>query len=90
MYLNSVGYDPQTGVVQDMNLRYGEFVEGIMEVIDLVSAGRVADSTKNISEQAARTGIRPGGSRKSNYKGDDPRQMTDEQLEATIKAGLGI
>jgi hypothetical protein len=90
VYLNTVGYDPNTGVVQNMDLRYGEFVEGLMDVINLVSAGKVADTSKKVAQQAAQTGIRPGGSRKVTYKGDDPSQMTDEQLEQAIKNGLRI
>lgn len=90
MYLSMVGYDPQTGVVQNTDLRYGEFVEGFMDVVELLATEKVAGSTKNVAKQAAQTGLRPGGSKKSTYQGDDPRQMTDEQLEAAISSGLGI
>lgn len=90
MYLNTVGYNPQTGVVQNSDLRYGEFVEGFMEAMDLISAGKVADSNRNVADQAARTGIRPGGTRKPAYQGSDPRKMTDEQLDAAIAASLHL
>lgn len=84
MYLNSVGYDPMTGLVNDTDLRYGEFVDALMDALDLMSTSKVADSTKNVAGQAARTGIRPGGSRTPSYKGSDPKKMTDEQLDAKI------
>lgn len=89
MFLNTVGYDPQTGVVQNSDLRYSEFVEGFMDVVELVASGKVAEGTRNVARRAAQTGVRPGGVAKSTYKGDDPRQMSDEQLEAMIKQGLG-
>lgn len=88
MYLNSVGYDPRTGVPQDLDLRYPDFVEGFMEALELVSVGRQADTTRNVTEQVARAGIRPGGSGKTIYRGTDPKKMSDEQLDAAIAQGL--
>lgn len=89
-FLKMVGYDPKTGVVQNQDIRYHEFVDSFMDVVELVSAGRVADSTKNVARKAAQTGVRPGGVAKTAYQGDDPRQMTDDQLEAAIAEGLGL
>ena len=89
MYLKTVGYDQNTGVVQNQDLRYGDFVDGFMDVVELVATGRTAESTKNVARQAAQTGVRPGGVAKPDYRGDDPRRMTDDQLDAAIKAGLG-
>lgn len=89
MYLSTVGYDQNTGVAMNLNLRYDEFVEGIQEMIELSATSQRADSTKNVARQAAQTGVRPGGVAKTAYQGNDPRQMTDEQLDARIAAGLG-
>jgi hypothetical protein len=89
MYLNAVGYDPNTGLVRNMDIRYGEFIDGVMDMIDMVSTGKVADSAKNIAGQAARTGVRPGGSTtKPVYQGGNPKKMTDAQLDAVINQAL--
>lgn len=88
MYLNTVGYDPQTRVVRNQDLRYNEFVEGFMGVVELVAGGKVAEGARSVAKQAAQTGTRPGGVAKA-YQGDDPSQMTDEQLDAMIASQLG-
>jgi hypothetical protein len=62
-YLNTAGYNPENGTVQNANVRYGEFVEGIMELADEMAGEKTASSTKNIAKQAAATGLRPDGSR---------------------------
>ena len=91
LYLNTVGYNPINGTVQDTDLRYSEFVEGFMDVLDLISNGKLADATASVASQAAGTGPRPSGNAKTPlYQGDDPKQMTDEQLDAAIAQGLGI
>lgn len=91
MFLNTVGYDPMTGVVSNQDLRYNEFVDGFMDVVELVANGKVADSANNIAKRTAQRGVRPGGNtKKANYQGDDPTQMSDEQLDAAIASGLGI
>lgn len=91
MYLNTVGYDPMTGVVRNQDLRYGEFVDGFMDVVQLVAQGKVADAAQNVARQSAQRGVRPGDqTKKATYQGNDPKQMSDEQLDAAIAAGLGI
>lgn len=80
-YLKTVGYDPQVGSVQNNNIRYEEYVEGMMELVDTLSQGKEADSQKNLAKQAAQTGVRPSGIRKD-YSGTDPSKMTLEQLQA--------
>lgn len=91
MYLNTVGYDPNMGVpTTNKDLRYPDFVEGIMEMVGMLSNGKVAETTKNVAKQAARTGIRPGGvQQRASYQGDDPSKMTDAQLAEAIKQNLG-
>lgn len=88
-YLSVVGYDQRNGTVQNTNLRYSEFVDGFMEVVELVSQALAADGNKAAVQQVARAGVRPGGKNNQPYTGDDPRQMSDEQLKAKIAEGLG-
>lgn len=80
-YLKTVGYDPNIGTVQNNNIRYEEYVDGMMELVDTLSQGKQADSQKNLAKQAAQTGVRPSGTRKT-YDGADPSKMTLEQLQA--------
>lgn len=80
-YLKTVGYDPQAGSVQNNNIRYEEYVDGMMELVETLSQGKAADSTKNLAKQAAQTGVRPSGVSKT-YSGADPSKMTLEQLQA--------
>lgn len=88
MFLKTVGYNPQNGTAQNQNIRYDEFVEGIVELRETLAAAKVVDSQANIASQAARTGVRPGGGTAKSYSGTDPSKMTDEQLEAEITASL--
>jgi hypothetical protein len=89
-YLKMVGYNPQTGQVQRNDIRYEEFVEAQFEKAARLNSISAAQSTKNLAKQAAKTGMRPGGAVKKPYQGDDPRKMTDDQLDEIIKANLGI
>lgn len=88
-YLSTAGYNPENGSVQNANVRYGEFVEGIMELANEMAGEKTAKTSKNIAKQAATTGLRPDGSRS---KGLDltkaPHQMSDEELKAVIAQNL--
>jgi hypothetical protein len=89
-YLNTVGFDPEKDTVVNSNVRYADFVEGIMELADEVGSEKTSNASKNIAKQAAQTAIRPGGGR---TKGLDlnkaPEQMSDEELKAVLaQAGL--
>lgn len=80
-YIASVGYDPKTDTVKNSNLRYSDFVEGLMELADGIAGKKSAQTAKNIVKQAANTGLRPDGSA---VKGLDlskhPKDMTNEEL----------
>lgn len=89
LYLRTVGYDPNSGAVANTNVRYEEFVDGIMEMVDTAAAAKSVDSKANLTKQAAQTGLRPSGTAKD-YGGDDPSKMSTEQLKARIEEGLGI
>lgn len=92
-YLNFVGYDPgdpSKGIpesVQRPDISYVDFVEADMEYADELASLKVKTTTQNIAKQAATTGLRPdGSSAKSLNLNKDPSQMTNEELEASIKA----
>lgn len=80
-YLKTVGYNAGTGMVQNNNIGYEEYVDAQMELVEALSASKSADSTRNLAKQAARTGVRPSGVSKS-YSGADPSKMSLEQLQA--------
>ncbi len=88
LFLTSVGYDDKTGTVNNNNLRYHEFVEGMMEMVEITAAGKTAESAKNVAQQAAATGVRPSGTAPTAYQGLDPKKMTDAQLDAIIAQSL--
>lgn len=88
-YLANVGFNPQTGSVKNADVRYAEFVDGIMELADEMAGHKVATTTKNIAKQAASTGIRPNGSTaKSLNLNQAPEAMSDDELEALISAAI--
>jgi len=89
-YLASVGYDQKTDTVGNPNIRYADFVEGIMELADNMAGTKVEKTQTNIAKQAATTGLRPDGSsaKKLNLN-KAPQQMTDEELKAVLaQAGM--
>lgn len=90
MYLSAVGYDKETGTVQNPNIRYSDYIEGIMELAGVVASDKTQKSVKNIAKQAAQTGLRPDGSqaKKSLNLNKAPEQMTDEELDAFISGKL--
>ena len=88
-YLSNVGYDARTDSVKNPNLRYADFVEGVMELVDNLATTKTVASGKNIARQAATTGLRPdGSSARSLDLNKQPQDMTDEELSAVIKQGL--
>lgn len=89
-YLASVGYDAKTDTVANPNLRYADFVEGIMELADSMAGAKVEKTQTNIAKQAAQTGMRPDGSSAKRLNlNKAPEAMTDEELKAVLaQAGL--
>lgn len=91
MYLQMVGYDANTGMVQNPQIRYADYVESIAEQAERMAGNKVARAQKNIAKQAAATGLRPDGSAAKTLNLDpnkDPKSMTNEELEAAIKLSL--
>lgn len=89
-YLNLVGYDQNTGIVQNPNLRYADFVDAQYELAGALANEQVAKTSKNIAKQASATGIRPDGSKAKRLDlTKDPEMMSDDELSARIRqAGL--
>lgn len=87
MYLRTVGFDQRSGTVKNTDIRYHEFVDGIMELVDVQASAKESSTRKNFAKQAAKTGVRPAGVSKP-YNGDDPSKMTTEQLNAAIASSL--
>ena len=88
-YLATVGYNSQTNSVQNANVRYADFVEGIMELADNMAGVKTTKTASNIAKQAASTGLRPDGSSARGLDlGKAPEDMTDEELNAVISRDL--
>ena len=91
MYLNTVGFDENTGFVQTEKVRYADFVESMFELSDEMGRRKVEDSRRQITSQAAKAGPRPSGSAPQRLNlNKAPQDMTDEELKAYLKTqGLG-
>lgn len=89
-YLTSVGYDQAKGTVATPDIRYADFVEGIMELGNIIGAKKSAATAKNVAKQVRSTGLRPDGSSAKRLDlNKAPGQMTDEELDAFLKrAGI--
>lgn len=94
-YLQTTGYDPgdrqqgRSETVQNPDLRYGDFVDGIVELAEQIAGNRTASATKNIARQAATTGLRPDGSAAKSFDfSKAPEAMTDEELDAFISQSM--
>jgi len=88
-YLALSGFNPKTGLVDNPDVSYAEFVESEFELADEIANTRVAQSTENIAKQAAQTGLRPsGGAAKTLDLTKAPEDMTNEELEAVIGASV--
>jgi len=84
-YLQMAGYDQQSGKVANSDIRYAEFVEGIMELGKVIGTQESAKAVKNVAKQAATTGLRPDGSTAKRLDlNKAPGAMTDEELDAFL------
>ena len=88
-YLATAGYNPQTDTVNNANVRYSDFVEGIMELADEMAGEKNTKTVQNVAKQAAATGLRPDGSKaKALNLNQNPENMTDEELKAVIAQAI--
>ena len=77
LYLQTVGFDPNTGTIQNTKLRFKDFVDTQMKLIDRAATSRNANSTQNLAKQASRTGTRPTSTRKSSIDLTDPNAIAN-------------
>lgn len=94
MFYKTVGLKAKADgsfTVDNPNIRYEEFVDGLMEAVDTLASSKTADAKVNLTKQAAQLGVRPTSVAKTTeYQGDDPSKMTLKQLQARVNKELGI
>lgn len=90
MYLSTVGYDSENDTVQNPNIRYSEYVESVYELASEIAGEQTVATKTNIKKQAAKTGLRPDGSKSKPALNLNklPHQMSDEELDAAIALGI--
>jgi hypothetical protein len=89
MYLATTGYDAAKNTVQNSTVRYADYVDAFMEMVEETAGQKVQKATKNIAKQAATTSVRPDGSRPKRMNLNQlPNEMSDEELDAAIKLTL--
>jgi len=85
LYFNTVGYDPNTGFVDKPNVRWSEFVESYMEFAEEIASTKNQETVKNVTKQAAQTGLRPDGSSAPRMNlNKAPQDMTIDELYASL------
>ena len=94
-YLQTTGYqagDDARGIpdsVSNPNIRYSEFVEGIMELGSVIGSEKSQQTAKAVAKQATQTGLRPDGSQAKRLNlNKAPEDMTVEELKAAIAQSL--
>ncbi len=91
LFFEAAGYDQKTHVFRNPSVRYKPFVQRYVKAMEKYAANRNADSSRNLESQRGRAGVRPsasGGRKPVNLTFGDPGQMTDEELDAHIAAGM--
>lgn len=82
-YLAFVGYDDRNNTVKRTDISYEKFVRNEVAERRAWAERLAAESTANLAETKASTGLRPGGSRKSGLgqlKPGDISKMSDSEL----------
>lgn len=100
MYLATVGYDQRSGRVRNPHVRYKDYVEAFMGVVDRAASSRNAETATNIARQSSRTGVRPNGQRHSTIGAIKPGDISKmdsatyeknkDAINAQINRELGI
>lgn len=85
-YLHFVGFDPQTKTARNP-ISYFDYVDAEMEMVQALAEEMASETQKNVTKQAANTGLRPSGSApsKSLNLTKAPEDMTNEELDAMIE-----
>lgn len=86
MYYNFIGYDPDKGnIPQRTDVRYRDFIDGIMGLASDLSASDTVTATKNIARQASRTGVRPNATSNRGPSLDNPEDIASMTKEEYAK-----
>jgi len=93
-YMQYHGYNYETGQLNNPYINtigYADFVNARIEQSERIASRMAEQTTKNVTKQAAQTGLRPdGSSAKSLNLNKAPAQMSDEELDAYLKkSGYG-
>lgn len=85
-YLQTSGYDQNSDTVANPSIRYADFVDGIMELGEVIGSQKAQKTVQNVAKQAAQTGLRPDGSSAKRLDlNKSPGAMSDEELDAFLK-----
>lgn len=83
-YLAIAGYDKESQTVANPNITYAEFTDAIMELAGELASIKNQETVKNVTTQAANTGIRPNGSTAPVDLSKRPEEMNLDELYAAI------
>jgi hypothetical protein len=84
-YLRMCGFDPQKRTVNDASMSYADFVESYMELVEETATQKNVKTVKNVTKQAASTGLRPDGSSAKRLNlNQAPENMSIEELYAAL------
>lgn len=90
-FLQAAGFDKQKNTFSNTNIRYKTFAASYIKAMERYASQRNADSGRNLDRQRSMTGIRPTGTGRRPVRdrfGDDPSQLSDEELEAVINSSI--
>lgn len=95
-YLQLVGFDPNTGYVQNSDIGYADFIDARIQQAERLAASMALKSQKNIAKQAAQTGIRPDGGAHKGLQISSPQDIANmssedfEKNKAAIYKAAGL
>ncbi len=84
MFLQQTGFNPETGFVDNPDIRYGDYIDSIFELGDEIATTKLQETTATVRRQASKTGIRPGGATKKLNLNKAPEDMSNEELKAYL------
>lgn len=89
MYLQTIGFNPETGIPTVKGIGYADFIDAQLELANSIASNKVINSQRNIAKQAAQTGIRPDGGGRQGFQVnsiDDIRGLSPEDFEKNREA----
>lgn len=82
LYLATIGYNPQTGVITNPGIRYRDFASAFMGALDKVKTSESADTAQNLARQSGRAGVRPTVASRRHQLGDLSRPGAISDLDS--------